>query len=275
MPSEKPRIFISYARADSGFALKLGKDLLSAGAYIWLDKLEIVSGEHWDDAVEKALNTCGSFLVILSGTSVESQNVKDELSFALGEKKQVIPVLYQSCQIPFRVKRIQYSDFTDDYDTGLKQLLNALNIEQRETEKQSMHEFQKPMDEIEPDIEAQPEDIIEMFGKVFKIGDRVRILMQCGKIKPNETGHAAEVHTGKGQIGTIIHFQKKGVPSYLSADVLRGLPKFLDPDSIEVALVRWDRQTWIECGSNKAVTIDEFESRINVQYLEVIDKSEF
>ena len=52
------------------------------------------------------------------------------------------------------------------------------------------------------------------------------------------------------------------------------LPNFFDPNSIEVALVRWVRQTWIECGSNKSVTINEFETIINVSYLEVIEKGE-
>jgi hypothetical protein len=45
-----------------------------------------------------------------------------------------------------------------------------------------------------------------------------------------------------------------------------------DPDSIEIALVRWDRQAWIECESNKSVIIDVFKSTINVSYLEVIEK---
>ena len=35
---------------------------------------------------------------------------------------------------------------------------------------------------------------------------------------------------------------------------------------------RWDRQTWIECESNKSMIIDAFESTINVSYLEVIEK---
>ncbi len=99
MAIERAKIFISYARSDKDFALKLGKDLRSLGANIWLDQLDIISGERWDDAVEKALNIHGSFLVILSPLSVESDNVKDELSFALEQKKQVIPVLYQSCKM--------------------------------------------------------------------------------------------------------------------------------------------------------------------------------
>jgi hypothetical protein len=129
LPMDKSTIFISYARPDAEFALKLGRDLRSAGANIWLDQLEIVAGERWEDAIEEAINASETILVILSPTSVESDYVKDELSFAREEKKEIIPVLYQSCKVPFRMRRIQHCDFTTDYNSGLTQLLKALDIE--------------------------------------------------------------------------------------------------------------------------------------------------
>ena len=49
------KIFFSYSRADSPFALTLAKDLREAGADIWIDQLDIPAGSHWDAAVEKAL----------------------------------------------------------------------------------------------------------------------------------------------------------------------------------------------------------------------------
>ncbi|NIV92430.1 hypothetical protein GWN42_06400 [candidate division KSB1 bacterium] len=52
-------------------------------------------------------------MVILSPTSVASENVMDEVGFALEEKKRIFPVLYRRCKIPFRIRRIQRSDFTD------------------------------------------------------------------------------------------------------------------------------------------------------------------
>jgi hypothetical protein len=126
MVAETGKIFCSYARADDEFALKLAKDMKSAGASIWLDQLDIPKGQRWDRAVEEALQTCEYLLVILSPVSVESHNVMDEVSFALEEKKQVLPVLYRSCKLPFRLRRVQYIDFTVDYEDGLLQLRKAL-----------------------------------------------------------------------------------------------------------------------------------------------------
>jgi serine/threonine-protein kinase len=55
-------------------------------------------------------------------------HVKDEIAYAIDEKKQIIPVLYRRCKIPLRIRRIQRSDFTIDYDYGLQQVQNALDL---------------------------------------------------------------------------------------------------------------------------------------------------
>ena len=40
-------------------------------------------GVRWDDAVEEALHASPCLLVVLSSASVNSDNVKDEISFGL------------------------------------------------------------------------------------------------------------------------------------------------------------------------------------------------
>jgi TIR domain len=105
--------------------------LKAAGASVWLDQLDIVPGQRWDSAVEDALANCPRMLVILSPASVNSTNVMDEVSFALDEKKTVIPVIHQDCKIPFRLRRVQYVDFRHDYARGLKELLKTLGPERK------------------------------------------------------------------------------------------------------------------------------------------------
>jgi hypothetical protein len=118
--------FISYSREDSEFALRLAEDLKAAGAAVWLDQLDIAPGARWARAVEEALAACPRMLVILSPSSASSTNVDDEVSFALEEKKAVIPVLYRACKIPFRLRPFQFVDFRSDYALGLKRLLLSL-----------------------------------------------------------------------------------------------------------------------------------------------------
>jgi hypothetical protein len=124
--------FFSYAREDSETALKLAKDLRSVGASLWVDQLDILGGRRWDRAVEEALQACHGMLAVLSPESVGSTNVMDEVSYALEEGKLVVPILLRSCTIPFRLRRVQYIDFTVSYGAGFDQLLKALGIVSRQ-----------------------------------------------------------------------------------------------------------------------------------------------
>lgn len=124
-------LFISYAREDAVFALRLAKDLRAAGVSIWIDQLDIDPGERWDDAIEQALNTCSRMLIVLSPASADNKNVKDEIAFALHEDKPIVPVLLQACKIPYRLLRMQHIDFTKDYQRGLQRLLHTLRVEEK------------------------------------------------------------------------------------------------------------------------------------------------
>jgi len=120
--------FISYSRDDSEFALRLAKDLKAAGASVWLDQLDIPFGGNWDNAIEDALIAAQYMVLILSPASARSNNVRDEVSYALEQGKIVIPVLYQDCTVPLRLQRKQRIDFRADYTRGLTALLEHLRV---------------------------------------------------------------------------------------------------------------------------------------------------
>jgi hypothetical protein len=146
-----PAAFLSYCRDDSDFVLQLAGDLKAAGASVWLDQLDIVPGQPWDRAVEDALRNCPRMLVILSPAAVDSTNVMDEISFALGEKKTIIPVLHKDCTVPLRLGRLHYVDFRKDYDRGLKELLKVLRP----------HPEQEPSTSASPNVRPQSSSDIE------------------------------------------------------------------------------------------------------------------
>ena len=127
MTIDAPFAFLSYCRDDLEFARQLADDLRRAGASVWMDKRDIPAGQRWDRAVQDALQTCPRMLVLLSPESVSSENVMDEVSFALDNKKTIIPVVYRECQIPYRLLRLQNIDLTRDYDDGLQQLVRSLS----------------------------------------------------------------------------------------------------------------------------------------------------
>lgn len=121
------KIFFSYSRADgSEFALKLALDLKKEGFNVWIDQEDIRAGSEWDLEIEKALETCDCLLFIETEKSVTSNNVLDEVYYALEEKKKVIPVIFVDSKTPFRLQRLQHIDFSKNYNSGLRLLINEL-----------------------------------------------------------------------------------------------------------------------------------------------------
>ena len=123
MSETDTRYFFSYAREDSDFVLRLAKELRQDGANVWLDQIDIRGGQRWDAAVEEALKASQGMIVLLTPAAVASQNVMDEVSYALEQGKLVVPVLYKECDIPFRLRRLQYVDFLADERDAFDSLL--------------------------------------------------------------------------------------------------------------------------------------------------------
>ena len=124
--------FISYSRVNSEFVVRLARDLKTAGYDVWLDQLDIPKGARWDDAIEAAVERSSTFMIVLAPESIESQNVKDELSYAIDSGKHILPVVIRPCKIPLRLRRFQYVDFTDKpYRESLADIKRLLSNTQR------------------------------------------------------------------------------------------------------------------------------------------------
>jgi formylglycine-generating enzyme required for sulfatase activity len=130
MSAEELKYFFSYTSKDREFVLRLAKELRAVRVNLWMDHLDIRTGQHWDREVEKALKNCKGMIAVLSPDSVASDNVMDEVSYALDEGKLVVSVIMHPCDIPLRLRRVHYADLTTDYDAGFSQLLRALGIEE-------------------------------------------------------------------------------------------------------------------------------------------------
>ena len=130
IPEKQRRTFLSYSRNDKDFALQLAKELKAAGFPLWIDQLDIPTGARWDDELEKALMECSIFMVILTPDSTASENVKDEIGFAIDNGKRILPILLENAKVPLRLRRFQYVDFTTkSYEDGVesaKKLLRNL-----------------------------------------------------------------------------------------------------------------------------------------------------
>lgn len=120
------KTFFSYSRDDSEFVKKLADDLRANGVDIWLDQDDIPVGKNWDDEIQKALFGAQNQLIVLTPSAVSSPNVMNEIMVAVTKKKNIIPIKLKECETPLQIARLQWIDFTTDYDKGFNQLLKAL-----------------------------------------------------------------------------------------------------------------------------------------------------
>lgn len=124
-------IFISYSSVDRIYAEKLAHDLRTWGVSVWWDEWEIKVGDSLTTKIQQALTSSAWLAVILTPNSVNSSWVEGELAAALARefetrKVVVLPLLFRDCQLPAFLHDKKHADFRSSYDTGLKQLLTAI-----------------------------------------------------------------------------------------------------------------------------------------------------
>ena len=100
-------------------------------------------------------------------------------------------------------------------------------------------------------------------GRKFRRGDRIRVTSWAGTIKPDESGHPAELNVDAGHTGTVIRGEKRQPTSYFTPD---------PNEPIQIMRIKWDKQKWTENPTRKIVELDEFESTIHADYLGVIKR---
>ena len=101
-------VFISYASEDRDRAGKLASALTTLGWSVWWDR-KIITGQTFDQAIERELETAKSVVVLWSIRSVESEWVKNEASLA-SERGVLVPALIDSVKLPLEFRRKQTAD---------------------------------------------------------------------------------------------------------------------------------------------------------------------
>lgn len=87
-------IFISYSHKDNKYVEKLEKKLIEAGFNIWIDH-RIDYCAQWPKEIQKQLDTCDAFIVVVTENAFESEWVQHEVAMAKRKKKPFFPLLLQ------------------------------------------------------------------------------------------------------------------------------------------------------------------------------------
>ena len=110
--------------------------------------------------MEKALTECEIFMIIITQASIVSDNVLDEIGYAIDNGKRFLPVLLEKCNVPLRLRRFQYVDFTDkSFDEGVesaKELLRNLISQPTVPQKNPADSLQNTSDQKQKDAVDHP-----------------------------------------------------------------------------------------------------------------------
>lgn len=134
------RPFISYARKDLRWALRICADLRENRIEPWLDKVDLVPGLEWEAQIRNAVAKSSHFIMLLSRHSVSKTGfVQSEIHQAMTQLDRrppgrifVIPVRLDKCRPDDeRINRLQRIDLFEDYDAGIAQLIKSLRAAAR------------------------------------------------------------------------------------------------------------------------------------------------
>lgn len=138
LPIKKPQprardsrqVFIIHAHQDAEFAQRLAGDLRRAGYEVWIAPDSIPFGERWVEAINRALQESGIFLLVSTGNAVDSAFVQDETNYAieLAAKSLIrfIRLDIQEADVPPLWTIRQHISFRKGYKLGIRKLLLAL-----------------------------------------------------------------------------------------------------------------------------------------------------
>lgn len=111
----------------SGFADKLGEDLKKIGINVWIDDGEKVDETQWAGGVHPALEQCTHLVVVLTTFTDKTAAVEEAWKFFLKRRKPVALVQIEAVDPPDELRSRPRFDFTKDYKSAFRGLVEALS----------------------------------------------------------------------------------------------------------------------------------------------------
>ena len=106
-------IFISYSHKDTDYAHKLADVLQREGFDVWIDA-RLDYGSQWPMEIQRQLDDCSAFILIMTPRAYQSEWVQSELSRAKRKIKPIFPLLLEGDEPWLSVESTQYYDVRGD-----------------------------------------------------------------------------------------------------------------------------------------------------------------
>ena len=128
------KVFVSYSRADTPFALDLVAALQACGFEAFIDQEDIAPGEPWEHRLGALIESADTVVYVLTPDSLVSEHCSWEMEETLRLNKRLLPVLWREVpdgEVPKGLSALNYTYFTgkNSFATSLKELSSALRVD--------------------------------------------------------------------------------------------------------------------------------------------------
>jgi hypothetical protein len=128
MTTSRTDLFVSYARGDSERVAPIVQLIADSEFQAQLDTELLEGGTDYGAEIVKAIQASRAVLVMLSGASVASRNVRQEIKVAWDANRPLIPIRLESVSVPDDLKYwLEGVQYLDQWDPAFEQkLLGAI-----------------------------------------------------------------------------------------------------------------------------------------------------
>jgi hypothetical protein len=105
------RVFVSYSHDDSKYVSPVVKILQGTNDWVFVDTTSIPAGTRWPAAIKTALGVADLIVLFWCYHAKISEHVTAEWRGALGNKKDVMPILLDDEPLPGELRSFQWVDF--------------------------------------------------------------------------------------------------------------------------------------------------------------------
>jgi TIR domain len=113
-----PSIFISYSHADSSLVGPVVALLRASEALVFRDADSIRPGKRWREEVDTAISGASFVVVFWCCHAKASEEVGNEITTAIAQQKDILPLLIDETPLPNHLAEFQYIDFRTAFGKG-------------------------------------------------------------------------------------------------------------------------------------------------------------
>lgn len=150
-------VFISYSHKDTKYAHGLADSLQNMGIDVWIDE-RLDYGSQWPLEIQKQLDSCDAFILIMSPRSFASDWVQSELQRAKRKMKPIFPLLLEGDEPWLSVESTQYYDVRNKdlpdnkFYSALRRVVSPGPNDRPQTEFSSPPRTKQPPKKISPGL---------------------------------------------------------------------------------------------------------------------------